>query len=49
MRCKKVTGTRKAAVLSQIRQEKTYRAIQAVQKEHHFSVIVLCQIEQIPR
>lgn len=32
------------AVLSQVRNEKVYRAIQTVQQEHHFSVKLLCQI-----
>lgn len=37
------------AVLSQIRYEKIYRAIQTVHQENHFSVNILCEIAQIPR
>lgn len=37
------------AVLSQVRNEKVYRAIQMVQQECHFRVKLLCQILNIPR
>lgn len=37
------------AVLSRIRNEKVYRAIQTVQQEHHFGVKLLCEIVDIPR
>lgn len=37
------------AVLSQIRHEKFYQAIQTVNQENHFSVNLLCQIARIPR
>ncbi|MEL1133834.1 IS3 family transposase [Desulfitobacterium sp. THU1] len=37
------------AVLSQVKHEKIYRAIQAVQQKGHFSVNLLCQIAKISR
>lgn len=37
------------AVLSQVRHEKVYQAIQIVRQENYFSVSLLCQIAGIPR